>query len=192
MPPLDLDLIDKLDELIAEVELHLTRTAKVDDMQTYHRLRTIPGVGPILALVLLYEIHEVSRFEHGRPVPVVRAAGALRPRVGRQEAGLWRQEDRQRPPALGLRRGRLPVPAWQRAGPALEAEAGEETRLGQGPGHPGRTPGRVPSTTCCASRKRSTRTASGTARPQQRPAADEPEHSRPLPASTPESARAAR
>jgi transposase len=50
---LDLELIDKLDELIAQVELHLTRTAKVDDVQTYQRLRTIPGVGPILALVLL-------------------------------------------------------------------------------------------------------------------------------------------
>ena len=60
---LDLDLIDKLDELIAKVELHLTRAAKVDDVQTYHRLRTIPGVGPILALVLLYEMHQVERFE---------------------------------------------------------------------------------------------------------------------------------
>jgi transposase len=60
---LDLELIDKLDELIAKVELSLTRTAKVDDVQTYHRLRTIPGVGPILALVLLYEMHQVQRFE---------------------------------------------------------------------------------------------------------------------------------
>ena len=32
-------------------------------MQTYQRLRTIPGVGPILALVLLYEMHQVERFE---------------------------------------------------------------------------------------------------------------------------------
>jgi transposase len=60
----DLDLIDKLDELIAQVELHLTRTAKVHDTQTFHRLRTVPGVGPILALVLLYEMHQAERFEH--------------------------------------------------------------------------------------------------------------------------------
>ena len=58
----DLALVDRLDELIAELERHLTRTAKVDDVQTYHRLRTIPGVGPVLALVLLYELHDVRRF----------------------------------------------------------------------------------------------------------------------------------
>jgi transposase len=61
---LDLELVDKLDELIADTELYLTRTAKVDDVQTYHRLRTVPGVGPILGLVLLYELHEVCRFDH--------------------------------------------------------------------------------------------------------------------------------
>jgi len=61
---LDLELIDKLDGLIAQAELYLTRTAKVDDVQTYHRLRTIPGVGPILALVLLYEMHRAERFEY--------------------------------------------------------------------------------------------------------------------------------
>ena len=60
---LDLGLIDKLDELIAQAEGYLTRAAKVDDVQTYHRLRTIPGVGPILALVLLYEMHDLGRFE---------------------------------------------------------------------------------------------------------------------------------
>jgi transposase len=59
----DLDLIDKLDELIGKVELYLKRSAKVDDVQTYHRLQTVPGCGPILALVLLYEMHDLARFE---------------------------------------------------------------------------------------------------------------------------------
>src|SRR5207249_2499962 len=35
----DLALVDRLDELIGELELYLTRTAKVDDVQTYHRPR---------------------------------------------------------------------------------------------------------------------------------------------------------
>jgi transposase len=59
----DLALVGRLDELIAEVESYLTRTARVDDVQTYHRLRTVPGVGPVLALVLLYELHDVRRFD---------------------------------------------------------------------------------------------------------------------------------
>jgi transposase len=58
----DLALIDAYDEQIGDLELYLTRTAKVDDPQAYHRLRTVPGVGPVLALILLYEIHDIRRF----------------------------------------------------------------------------------------------------------------------------------
>jgi transposase len=58
----DLAVIDCLDEQIANLELYLTRTAKVDDVQTFHRLQTIPGVGKVLALVLLYEVHDIKRF----------------------------------------------------------------------------------------------------------------------------------
>jgi transposase len=59
---LDLRLLDSLDELIGDVELYLERTVKVDDGDTFYQLRTIPGVGKILALVLLYEIHDICRF----------------------------------------------------------------------------------------------------------------------------------
>ena len=58
----DLAVIDRYDEVIAELELYLERTVKVEDGQTYYLLRTIPGVGKILALVLLYEIHDIRRF----------------------------------------------------------------------------------------------------------------------------------
>jgi transposase len=58
----DLRLIDTRDHEIRDLELYLTRTAKIDDPQTDHLLRTIPGVGPILDLILLYEIHDSGRF----------------------------------------------------------------------------------------------------------------------------------
>lgn len=58
----DLAVIDRYDEVIAELELYLERTVKVEDGDTYLRLRSVPGVGKILALVLLYEIHDIRRF----------------------------------------------------------------------------------------------------------------------------------
>jgi transposase len=58
----DLALIDALDAQIHELELHLVRTAKVDDAQAYARLQSIPGIGKVLGLVLLYEIHDIARF----------------------------------------------------------------------------------------------------------------------------------
>ncbi len=42
--------------------MYLDRTVKVNDADTFYRLRSIPGVGKILALVLFYEIHDISRF----------------------------------------------------------------------------------------------------------------------------------
>ena len=54
--------IDAFDQQIGEVELYLTRHAKIDDGDTFHRLRSIPGVGKILALIFLYEIHDIRRF----------------------------------------------------------------------------------------------------------------------------------
>jgi transposase len=35
----------------------------VQDPQSFQRLLTVPGVGKVLALVLLYEIYDVGRFE---------------------------------------------------------------------------------------------------------------------------------
>ena len=58
----DLALIDAYDEQIRSLELYLSRAAKVDDPQAFQRLRSVPGVGKVLALVLLYEIHDIRRF----------------------------------------------------------------------------------------------------------------------------------
>jgi transposase len=58
----DLALIDAYDGQIRSLELYLARAAKVDDPQAFHRLRSVPGIGKVLALVLLYEIHDIRRF----------------------------------------------------------------------------------------------------------------------------------
>ncbi len=58
----DLNLIEAYDTQIAALELHLVKSARVDDPATFQFLRTIPGIGPILALVMLYEIDSIRRF----------------------------------------------------------------------------------------------------------------------------------
>src|SRR5215831_11129712 len=58
----DVSLIDHYDQLLGEVELYITRTAKAHDVQTFARLQSVPGIGQILALVLLYEIQDIRRF----------------------------------------------------------------------------------------------------------------------------------
>ena len=40
----------------------IVRTAKQHDAQTLYLLQSVPGIGKILSLVLLYEIHDSTRF----------------------------------------------------------------------------------------------------------------------------------
>ena len=58
----DLTLLDHYDQILREMELYITRSAKVHNGQTYARLQSVPGIGQILALVILYEIQDITRF----------------------------------------------------------------------------------------------------------------------------------
>lgn len=58
----DLTLIGHYDELLRDLDLHIVRTVKSEDADTFYRLQSIPGVGKILALTILYEIHDIERF----------------------------------------------------------------------------------------------------------------------------------
>jgi transposase len=58
----DLALIDHYDHLLRDVELSVLKTAKQHNANTLYLLRTVPGIGEILSLVLLYEIHDIQRF----------------------------------------------------------------------------------------------------------------------------------
>lgn len=59
---LDLSLIEAYDPLLKSIEKDLVTTAKVHDPSSFDLLRTVPGIGKIIALTLLYEIHDISRF----------------------------------------------------------------------------------------------------------------------------------
>jgi transposase len=58
----DFALIDAYDERIAELERYLVPRAKVDDAVTFGLLRTVPGIGQVLGLTLLYEVDDIARF----------------------------------------------------------------------------------------------------------------------------------
>jgi transposase len=58
----DLALMGYYDELLRALELSIVQTAKQHDANTLYLLQTVPGIGKILSLVLLYEIHDIARF----------------------------------------------------------------------------------------------------------------------------------
>jgi transposase len=58
----DLALIGHDDQLLHDRELSLLQTAKQHDANTLYRLRTVPGIGELLRLGLLYDIHDIQRF----------------------------------------------------------------------------------------------------------------------------------
>lgn len=60
---LDLTLIDVYDRELKQVEWFIFKHARACDPQSLALLRTVPGIGEILSLVILYEIHTIDRFE---------------------------------------------------------------------------------------------------------------------------------
>ena len=59
----DIELAEHYDSLITKLELYLCRQTKLHDQDNFYRLRSIPGIGKVLAMTILYEIHDIDRFE---------------------------------------------------------------------------------------------------------------------------------
>jgi len=57
----DLARIGHDDPLLNDVEFSIVHTAKQHDPQTFARRQSVPGIGTILRLVLLYDIHTMDR-----------------------------------------------------------------------------------------------------------------------------------
>ena len=64
----DLALITSYDALLRDVELTIVNTAKHHDANTLSLRQTVPGIGTMLSLVLLYDIHDIARFPRGQDV----------------------------------------------------------------------------------------------------------------------------
>jgi transposase len=60
---IDVELIDHLDLLLERLKKEIERTARDHDPQALMLLRTVPGIGSTLGLVILYEIQTIGRFE---------------------------------------------------------------------------------------------------------------------------------
>jgi transposase len=58
----DLTLIEHSDSLLRDLELAIVQTAKQHAPQPLYRLQSVPGIGKLLRLGLLYEMHTIDRF----------------------------------------------------------------------------------------------------------------------------------
>jgi Transposase len=61
----DLALLERYDGLTNDLELTIVRAAKRHDADAFHRLRSVPGIGKVLALTSL-EVHDIARFDPDR------------------------------------------------------------------------------------------------------------------------------
>jgi transposase len=57
----DLALITSYDALLKDLELDILKTAKHHDANIRSLLQTVPGIGKLLSLMLLDEIHQIER-----------------------------------------------------------------------------------------------------------------------------------
>ena len=58
----DLAMLEAYDTMLQDLELFILKHAKGNDSNNLYLLQTIPGVGKIISLVILYEIDRIDRF----------------------------------------------------------------------------------------------------------------------------------
>jgi len=104
----DLALVDHFEVVIGDLEASLVRKARVHDPDSFHILRSVPGIGKVLSLTILYEIHDIHRFK--RVGEFASYSRLVKCQLRGQGSGQRRGQDRQRLPQVGLLRGGGAVP----------------------------------------------------------------------------------
>lgn len=59
----NLEMIEALNKTLYQLEWYIEKNARQHDYHSLVLLRSVPGIGPILGLVILYEIHDINRFK---------------------------------------------------------------------------------------------------------------------------------
>ena len=84
----DMALLDAYEEVIHELELYLSHQIRKDANALFYLLRSIPGIGEILSMTLLYEIHDISRFPRVQDfLSYARLVKGTRESAGKKKAG---------------------------------------------------------------------------------------------------------
>ena len=90
----DLDMIDFLDPVIKQLEQQIRAQAKCHDRASLNILLSVPGIGDIFSLIILYEIHDINRFEshqtfcsYARLVKCERSSAGKHTKGGNQKIG---------------------------------------------------------------------------------------------------------
>ena len=84
----DVALMDALHKQILAVERQIIAQVPEHDPVAVHLLRSIPGVGKILALVIFYEIHDINRFPRvGNFISYARLVKCAHESAGKRRTG---------------------------------------------------------------------------------------------------------
>ncbi len=90
----DLDMIDFLNPVIKQLEQQIRTQAKCHDRASLNILLSVPGIGDIFSLIILYEIHDINRFEwhqkfcsYARLVKCERSSAGKHTKGGNQKIG---------------------------------------------------------------------------------------------------------
>lgn len=88
----DIALLDAYDEMIHDLELYLIHQIRQDANALFYLLRSIPGIGEILSMTLLYEIHDIERFPRVQDfLSYARLVKGTRESAGKKKASAGRK-----------------------------------------------------------------------------------------------------
>ena len=90
----DLDMIEFLDPKIKHLEQQICTQAKSHDRASLNILKSVPGIGDIFSLIILYEINDINRFQshqhfcsYARLVRCERSSAGKHSKGGNQKIG---------------------------------------------------------------------------------------------------------